>query len=96
MERKQIRTVFNKSWAIILVLSLVWGGAEAQWWNTSFDSCRNIEFTNTTTHTDREFQPFVINITGLDNKNTDNSDLRIINASCKNGGGEVLSTITDS
>lgn len=57
------------------------------WWNASFTKCKNITLADTRT-INRTFEPVKVNLTGL-TKQEDDDDVRIVSASCQNGGSEI-------
>ncbi|OGY23298.1 MAG: hypothetical protein A2172_03780 [Candidatus Woykebacteria bacterium RBG_13_40_15] len=61
--------------------------AYAEWWNTSWDKCRNITLTEGGL-LDRTYEPIELNITGLTISNAIN-EIRIVNTYCNNDGNEL-------
>ena len=57
-----------------------------QWWNTSWNKCKNITMSEMN-NTARTFEPISVNLTGLTYSST--NEIRIINSSCGNNGNSV-------
>jgi len=61
--------------------------SEFAWWNSTFDYRKNFNVTNIASSRLSHF-PVLLNITKEAGMNADYSDIRILNASCGNGGNE--------
>lgn len=65
-----------------------WNINPSEWWNTSWNYCRNVTINNNVGSTLIDF-PVLINITSLGNMSPVLDDLRFINNSCNNAGSEL-------
>lgn len=66
---------------------------EWAWWNTSWDSCKNITITEGG-FADREWEPVLMNLSPINYSLAE--DIRIVNAGCNYDGNEVPRDIVDA
>ena len=61
------------------------------WWNASFNYCRDLIVSDGQAN-----YPAYVNVTDITNMMSDRSDVRFVNATCKNGGSELSFFIRDN